>query len=225
MKDGDDLEPGEDQEGHGICKKHNVPLNFWSNKEQIYQCIKCLINEEEVHYIDNSYKKTLEEFRAIKNYAKFALNENASMAYMIKEWKDDIRDMLQRVNAQFIQMITDFTRRFYNSLMRVEFSEKMAPHIGEDSRQNTRLNYMKERYESISKIIEDIDGTAPNLKAQAVSAIEEKMRKLEQELVSKDKEMKKINQKVTRAMTETVDLTPLSERIFNKYFKYIDSQV
>ena len=58
------------------------------------------------------------------------------MAYLIKEWKDDIRDMLQRVNAQFIQMIHEFTKRFYNSLMRVEFSEKMTPHIGEDLKQN-----------------------------------------------------------------------------------------
>lgn len=80
--------------GTAVCKKHNVPLNFWSNKEQIYQCIKCLINEEEVHFIDDSYKRTLEEFRAIKNYAKFALNENAPMACLIHEWKDDIRDML-----------------------------------------------------------------------------------------------------------------------------------
>ena len=56
MKDGDDLDELEDQEGHGICKKHNVPLNFWSNKEQIYQCIKCLINEKEVHFVDHSYK-------------------------------------------------------------------------------------------------------------------------------------------------------------------------
>ena len=99
MRDGDEEE---DQSGTVICKKHKVPLNFWSNKEQIYQCIKCLINEEEVHFIDNSYKKTLEEFRSIKNYAKYALNENAPMAYLIHEWKDDIRDMLQRVNAQFI---------------------------------------------------------------------------------------------------------------------------
>ena len=120
-------------------------------------------------------------------------------------------------------MITDFTRRFYNSLMRVEFSEKMMPYVGEDSKQNARLEYMKEKYESISKIIEDIDATAPNLKADAVRSIEEQMRKLELELISKDKEMKKVNQKVQRAMTETVDLTPLSERIFNKYIKYIDS--
>ena len=49
------------------------------------------------------------------------------------------------------------------------------------------------------------------------------MRKLEQDLIAKDKEMKKMNQRVKRAMTETVDLTPLSERIFNKYIKYIDN--
>ena len=84
---------------------------------------------------------------------------------------------------------------------------------------------MKERYESISKIIEDIDATAPNLKSNAVKDIEEQMRKLELELISKDKEMKKVNTKVQRAMTETVDLNPLSERIFNKYIKFIDSQV
>ena len=76
-----------------------MPLNFWSNKEQVYQCIKCLINEDEVHYIDDSYKHTLEEFRSIKNYARVALNENAPMTFLIKEWKDDIRDMLQRVHA------------------------------------------------------------------------------------------------------------------------------
>ena len=221
-KDADD---GEGELDTALCKKHNVPQNFWSNKEQIYQCIKCLINDEEVHFIDTSYKRTLEEFRAIKKYAKFALNENAPMACLIHEWKDDIRDMLQRVNAQFVQMITEFTRRFFNSLIKVEYSEKMQPFQGEDSRQNARLEFMKEKYESITKIIEDIDATAPNLKANAVSEIQEQMRKLELDLIQKDKEMKKVNQRAQRAMTETVDLNPLSERIFNKYIKYIDNQV
>ena len=27
---------GEGQEGTNICEKHNIPLNFWSNKEQVY---------------------------------------------------------------------------------------------------------------------------------------------------------------------------------------------
>ena len=42
----------------------------------MYQCIKCLINEEEVHYVDDSYKKSLEEYRKIKDFAKYALDEN-----------------------------------------------------------------------------------------------------------------------------------------------------
>ena len=76
----------------------------------------------------------MEEFRKIKDYGQKALNENAPMAYLIKEWKDDIRDMLQRVHAQFIQMVTDFTRKFYNSLMKIELSDKLAPYYGEDTR-------------------------------------------------------------------------------------------
>ena len=43
------------------------------------------------------------------------------------------------------------------------------------------------------KIIDDIENTIPNLKAQAVREVEEKVQKLEQDLISKDKEMKKVN--------------------------------
>ena len=110
--------------------------------------------------------------------------------------------------------------------MKIEHqSEKLAPFITEDSRQNCRLENMKEKFMAIDEIIKEIDGTIPNLKAQVVRSKEEQMRKLEQDLIQKDKEMKKVNQKVQRAMTETVDLNPLSERIFNKYIKYIDNQV
>lgn len=51
------------------------------------------------------------------------------------------------------------------------------------------------------------------------------MRKLEQELVAKDKEMKKINGQLLRAMVQTVDIEPLSSRIFGKYLKYIEEKV
>lgn len=51
------------------------------------------------------------------------------------------------------------------------------------------------------------------------------MRKLEQELVAKDKEMKKINGQLVRAMVQTVDIEPLSSRIFGKYLKYIEEKV
>ena len=102
IEDASQPSSGTKEEGTNICPTHNAPLNFWSDKDQVYQCIKCLINAEEVHYIDYSYKRSLEEFKKIKEYGMYALNENAPMAYMIKEWKDDIRDMLQRVHQEFI---------------------------------------------------------------------------------------------------------------------------
>ena len=44
-------------------------------------------------------------------------------------------------------------------------------------------------------------------------------------MIAKDKEMRKINQKIERAMKETVDVSLLSSRVFQKYQKYINSQV
>ena len=54
-------------------------------------------------------------------------------------------------------MINAFTRKFYNSLMKIEYSEKLSPFFGEDTRQTIRLEFMKEKYENIVKIIEEID--------------------------------------------------------------------
>ena len=84
---------------------------------------------------------------------------------------------------------------------------------------------MKERQEEITAIIDRIDDTQPNLKAQVVREVDEKMRKLEQDLIARDKEMKKMNARVQRAMTETVDLTTLSHKVFGKYIKFVNTQV
>ena len=52
---------------------------------------------------------------------------------------------------------------------------------------------MRERYLSIKEIIDDIDQTQPNLKAARTRERAEEMERLNSELVSKDKEMKKVN--------------------------------
>ena len=56
------------------------------------------------------------------------------MSHMIHDWKDDIRDMLQTVQDDFINMIKEYTRKFYNSLIRIEHSSKMEPFFNEDGR-------------------------------------------------------------------------------------------
>ena len=84
---------------------------------------------------------------------------------------------------------------------------------------------MREKYSSIKNIVDEIDRTQPNLKAAVVKGYSEEMERLNNELVAKDKEMKKVNWMLQQAMTRTVDLEPLSARIFSKYLKYIDDKV
>ena len=84
---------------------------------------------------------------------------------------------------------------------------------------------MQDRYESIDVLIKKIEAAAPNLRAQVVRDVQPEMKKLETEMIAKDKEMRKINQKIERAMKETVDVSLLSSRVFQKYQKYINSQV
>ena len=61
----EDLFQQESLEGSVQCPDHSLPLNFWSDKEKIYKCIKCLINEKEVHFVDDTYKGHLERFKKI----------------------------------------------------------------------------------------------------------------------------------------------------------------
>ena len=145
------------REGMRICDEHNEPLNFWSQKLGRYQCIRCLINETEVHFIDYSYKPQLEKYRSIQSFGLRALQENEPMEHVIKDWKDDIRDILSRIHTTFIEMIAEYTRKFYRSLLHIESSDKMKQFYNEDSRQRERLDYMREKYSSIKNIIDDID--------------------------------------------------------------------
>ena len=95
-----------------LCSDHGMPLNFWQEKEQAYACIKCLIDEEEVHFVDKSYYMSLEKFKQIKLMTEKVVEENKGMPHTIADWKDDIRDMLLRVREQLNQFIDMFTHKF-----------------------------------------------------------------------------------------------------------------
>ena len=42
------------------------------------------------------------------------------MPHTIKDWKEDIRDVLLRVKAQMISFIDDFTERFVQQTAKIE---------------------------------------------------------------------------------------------------------
>lgn len=95
-----------------MCPEHALPLNFWSDKETIYKCIKCLINEKEVHFVDHSYKSKLEYFKELQSMTESMLKNNKWMPHTIEDWKSDIRDMVLRVRQQMIDFIDNFSDRF-----------------------------------------------------------------------------------------------------------------
>ena len=39
------------------CLTHNAPATFYSKVEQRYKCLKCIVAQEDLHYIDKRYKK------------------------------------------------------------------------------------------------------------------------------------------------------------------------
>jgi ribosomal protein S27E len=69
------------------CDEHNAPATFYSRAQQKYQCLKCIVAKEDLQYIDKKYKKQLEDFENIKEYAAKAITENAPNIHIIAEWK------------------------------------------------------------------------------------------------------------------------------------------
>lgn len=91
------------------CAIHGCALTFYSSKEQGYKCLSCLINGADVKYIDKSYIASMDKFNEIRAMTETAITENRDSMHDLGRWKDDIRDMVMRVRAQFLRFIDEFT--------------------------------------------------------------------------------------------------------------------
>ena len=116
------------------CQTHNAPATFYSKVEQRYKCLKCIVAQEDLHYIDKRYKKQLEEFEAIKEYTCKAVLENEPSITIIREWKESIRKTLIDVKDEFVDWIDTFTNKFVKSLNKIEQSRELVNFVGEDKR-------------------------------------------------------------------------------------------
>ena len=154
------------------------------------------------------------------------MEENKYLPRTIKDWKEDIRDVLLRVRTQMISFIDDFTERFVRQIAKVEQQRReLSTFIGEDRRQGDRMKYIEKRLERIDEILKKIEVTQPNEKAEAVKGLTPEMTQLENEVLKKDQEMKQMGNNVRRAIDNAVELKGLSHKLFSKYMNYIQSQV
>ena len=157
------------------CEEHNAPATFWSRALQKYQCLKCLVAKENLHYIDKKYKKQMEEYESIKEYAAKAIKENAPNIQIIAQWKAQIRDTLLKVKEKYIEWIETFTNKFVKSLNKIEHSKQLNEFISEDKRQELRLLDMQDKYNEILSIFFKIQRTVPDDKLKAIEDSRSKM--------------------------------------------------
>ena len=208
------------------CERHGLPLNFWQDKEQAYACIKCLIDEGEVHFVDKSYEGRLRRFNKIKQQADRILRENQSYTHTIADWKDDIRDMLLRVREQVNEFIEMFTNKFIRQISKMDHERQdLAAFAKEDNHQAVRLQYIAERCDKINTVLNDMATLPPNLLAKATQDAEEEILRLDLEVRNKDAEMKQTQEQVSSGLRSAIELNGLSHRLFQKYNDFIQAQI
>ena len=106
---------------------------------------------------------------------------------MIRDWKEDIRDVLLRVRQQMIEFIENFTERFIKQIGKIESDRReLATFVGEDRRQGERLSYIEAKLVTINSILQTVEDTQPNLKAKVVKESSEEMLGLENEVIKKN---------------------------------------
>lgn len=131
--------------------------------------------KENLHYIDKKYKKQMEEYESIKDYAAKAIKENAPNIHIIAQWKAQIRDTLLKVKEKYIEWIETFTNKFVKSLNKIEHSKQLNEFISEDKRQELRLLDMQDKYNEILSIFFKIQRTVPDDKLKAIEDSRSKM--------------------------------------------------
>ena len=131
--------------------------------------------KENLHYIDKKYKKQMEEYESIKEYAAKAIKENAPNIQIIAQWKAQIRDTLLKVKEKYIEWIETFTNKFVKSLNKIEHSKQLNEFISEDKRQELRLLDMQDKYNEILSIFFKIQRTVPDDKLKAIEDSRSKM--------------------------------------------------
>ena len=131
--------------------------------------------KENLHYIDKKYKKQMEEYESIKEYAAKAIKENAPNIHIIAQWKAQIRDTLLKVKEKYIEWIETFTNKFVKSLNKIEHSKQLNEFISEDKRQELRLLDMQDKYNEILSIFFKIQRTSPDDKLKAIEDSRSKM--------------------------------------------------
>lgn len=79
------------------CLEHDKPAVFFSRKLNQWRCFRCMLEQEDLVYVDKQYKSDMEEYESIKKMCFRVVQENAPNGSLIASWKRGIREVLIEV--------------------------------------------------------------------------------------------------------------------------------
>jgi hypothetical protein len=82
---------------------------FFSKAQSKYKCFKCLLEEQDLIYIDKKYVKQMEDFEAIKKETAKSIKKSHGKENFVNEWRLEIRNHILKVKAEFTKWIESFT--------------------------------------------------------------------------------------------------------------------
>ena len=112
--DGEDATKDElmDQSIKMLCEQHKQPAAFFSHQHNRYMCFKCLIAENQLLFIDKSYKSEMDEFLRIRKLTQEAIQSNAKHLDIVPKWKSEIRSRLLFSRKAFNERIERYVDKF-----------------------------------------------------------------------------------------------------------------
>jgi hypothetical protein len=124
-----------------------------------------------------------------------------------------------------VEWIDSFTNKFIKSLSKIENSKELAEFQNEDSKLEKEVNEIKVKYFEILKIFHTIATSEAKDKLDRIESQRANMRRIEIEVDTRDKKIKKQSAKLKKALRETVDLNGLDQKIMSKYLRFLQQKV
>lgn len=169
-----------------LCERHKAQAIFYSKQQERYKCFQCLLEEQDLIYIDKRFKKEMEEYERIKRYSANVIQKSSGKMHCMRQWKNEIRKVLMAVREQFQRWVEHFTIQFINSLKDIENSKDLKEFKGEDSRLKFQLEQMRDKYMEIMKIFTVISNAPAEQKVSVIEQNRTSMNQIESHIKQQD---------------------------------------
>ena len=88
----------------------------------------------------------MEKFNELRERTEHAIKSNEDAKADVARWRDDVRDMVQRVRGKYMTFIDDYARQLKENFLDIGAHPVMKEFVEEDRDQDKRLKHLQEKH-------------------------------------------------------------------------------